>query len=78
VNAPGSRIAAFARALCGGLAAEGADVFVFEIAELLGGVGFAAQVRGFGSAELQARGEFVGGDAGFEFAVALRFTSSGL
>jgi hypothetical protein len=48
------------------LAAKGADVFVIEIVELLGGVGFATQIGGVGSAELQAGGEFVVGIAGLE------------
>ena len=40
-----------------------------EPVELLGGLGLAGEVRRFRRAELQAGGEFVGADAGFEFGI---------
>ena len=49
---------------------KGPDVFVIELVELLRELGLAAQIGDLGRAELQAGGEFVGSDAGFEFAVA--------
>ncbi len=59
------------------LAAKGADVFVVERVEFFRRVGFAAKVGCGRGAELQAGGEFVGGDAGFEFRIRGAFGGVG-
>ena len=57
------------------LPAKGTDVFVIELVELFGDIGFTAQVGDFGRAELQACREFIRGDARFELGVARALSS---
>ncbi len=52
------------------LSAKGSLVLVVQVVELLRGCTLAPNIGDFGGAELESRGEFIRGNAGFEFAIA--------